>query len=103
MPRIEIIAPPEGDAPEAMRHAWVGCIMPSTGLTDAHTQRLNIATGEPSSEQCPAYIVEPRDALHALNQTTDSAEAMRYWEDRCDKLRGSKFLFNTSICREIDP
>lgn len=103
MPRIKIIAPPDGDAPQAMRHAWVGCVMRTIGVADEKTERLNIVTAEPVTEQCAAYIVEQKEALHALDEATESTEVMRYWEDRCHRLRGSNFLFNVSICDKIDP
>lgn len=110
--RIRIIACPPGEAPLAVRLAWVGLELPVTptsrklaltsgvlsgprslwpGLAALFTGGYGVRTG---------YAVIARDAVDMLQPKDPSAAA--WWREHCAHLLDGKrlFLFPTASCEE---
>jgi hypothetical protein len=113
---IEIVAVPPGEAPESIRAAWVGLVLPleragkrrvltSGVLTGARTTLGRLwagLTGHWRADE--GYMVDADAALDVLKQARP--DAARWWSENAPHLFGvgRKLLFAASACRVVpDP
>lgn len=112
---IRIVDVPPGEAPEAIRRAWVGLILPlapgETGLREM--TGAGVLTGPRSllgqlwylltgrGQRGLNYVVRVDDALDALEER--SPEAAAWWRENTPHMiaRGRTFGFAAEVCEEI--
>jgi hypothetical protein len=113
---IRIIATPPGEAPLAVRRAWVGLVLPlrpgETGPSEAGVSGVltgprgllariwRLLTGQ--YEVRWQYLVLVDDALDVLEEA--SPEAAAWWRENTPHLigRGRSFGFTAEVCEELD-
>lgn len=74
---IEIIATPAGEAPDWVREAWVGCILPIRGPARVLTSS-GVISGNP--ERVPGYCVPLEEALRSLERRGQK-DAANWWRN----------------------
>ncbi len=67
-PSIKIISMPAGEAPEEIREAWVGLVIPLTDHPLKDPRHIGVLGGAPSKENEDGYEVTVTDALNTLRQ-----------------------------------
>lgn len=111
--RIEIIAVPPGEAPEDVRAAWVGMILPLARDGRHRAMMSGVLTGAKSPigraiagltgkwKQGDGYAVDARTALVLLAR--EHPDAARWWSEHAPHLLtpGRQFLFAADVCREV--
>jgi hypothetical protein len=103
MPSIKIISTPPGEAPEEMRRAWVGLVMPVAEVTDEEVRsKYGVVPcdifGNPSEKEAKreVYRVDTRVALAILRAANQ--EACR-WFEKFVNPEGAPFLrFEKGSC-----
>ena len=112
--RIRITDVPPGEAPDWVRRAWVGMVLPlapgETGPRTPHTagvltgprgclmMLLAILLGRTSRET--GYVVEGPVAVELLAEKNE--EAARWWQEEAPHVlrRGHRFVFQAEVCQE---
>ena len=115
MARIRIIACPPGEAPRAVREAWVGLELPLPTGALAH-RRVWLTTGVVSGPRTwwqrvigilrgrvqvhPGYGVNGLDAINVL--ALKDPGAATWWRDNCPYLLDGKrrLMFPADVCQE---
>jgi hypothetical protein len=113
--QIRIKSTPRGEAPENIRQAWIGLVIPVTprfsgkrtatgfGVLSGPKSRLGrrIALMLGRGIQYEGYTVEADVALNLL--ASHSPEAATWWRTNAPKFvsPGRYFLFNADSCEEI--
>ena len=116
MPSIRIIKRPAGEAPESVRDAWVGLILPLPNDNSARRQQFpafgvlsgpknllgtiwNLMLGR--HLRYDGYAVATLDALLVL-ESHDPAAA-NWWRANTPHLLkpGARFIFEANVCEEI--
>jgi hypothetical protein len=97
---IRIVAAPSGEAPPAIRAAWIGCVLPLLAGRDSPEQGGEVSgvkTGRPEHHGA-GYVVRALDAIAALEK--HDAKAARWWRKHAPHmLRPEKlFLFSAGAC-----
>jgi len=100
--RIRITDIPPGDAPDAIRRAWIGLELP---LADGQTVSKPIAVvgvlsnGE---ESTTGYAVSGKTAVELL--TAHAPEAADWWRENADHVMtdGYQLVFPEYVCQRID-
>jgi len=113
--RIRIIACPPGEAPRAIREAWVGLELPLPTGASAH-RRVWLTTGVVSGPRTwwprvigilrgrvqmhPGYGVNGLDAINVL--ALKDPVAATWWRDNCPYLLDGKrrLMFPADVCHE---
>jgi hypothetical protein len=97
---IQIVAAPPGEAPPAIRAAWIGCVLPLIAGTDRPEQSIDargVTSGRPE-EHGLSYRVQGVDAILVLEQ--HDAEAARWWREHAPRFLqpGKLFAFSAAAC-----
>jgi hypothetical protein len=99
---IRILAIPPGEAPEAVRAAWVGLELPlSSGYTQPQTvPGIGVASGLPTGH-LRGYLVEGREAVACL--AAASPEAAAWWRTYAAHVLapGYQLVFPVEICHRV--
>jgi hypothetical protein len=97
---IRIVAAPPGEAPPAIRAAWVGCVLPLLVGKDGPEPSIRVkgVTSGQSVERGPVYKVRAADAISALEQ--QNAEAARWWNEHLPHIvqPGKLLAFSADVC-----
>ncbi len=117
--RVRIVAVPPGEAPEAIRRAWVGLVLPLAGGDDSESSKAtgygvlsrrpawgilarlwHRLTGRPARSR--QYIVPVDAAIAILDRT--SPDAAKWWRDHTPYLFGvgDQFGFAAEMCEEVE-
>jgi len=117
MRSIRIIATPPGEAPEHIREAWIGTVIPLLSRRDDGRMKsggLGVLTGPRTqlgsfwawargkSAKESGYVVSGRAAIAALEEHRPDAAA--WWREnvpRASKM-GWLLLFATEVCEVVD-
>lgn len=77
---IRITSMPAGQAPEEIRRAWIGLILPTVGESSPTTSQIGVLGGPSAPENRGGYEVLVQDAVEALEKA-GRIEASNWWED----------------------
>jgi hypothetical protein len=102
--RIRIVAAPPGEAPPAIRAAWIGCVLPLVAGTDG-PEFGGASRGVVSRKPAKAfsgYGVPAREALLILEQ--HDAAAAQWWREHAPRLLqpGKVLVFAADGCELLD-
>jgi hypothetical protein len=102
--QIRIIAAPPGEAPPAIRAAWIGCVLPLVAGTEG-PQFGGTSRGVVSRQPAKAfsgYGVPAIEALAILEQHDDAAA--RWWREHAPRLLqpGKVLVFAAHVCELLD-
>ncbi len=93
---IRITSRPAGEAPEEIRNAWIGAVMPVNATSEGMVLS-SILTHKEVMNDGDEFAVLPKDALRALGLI--NPQARLWWEDR---VRGtSHFVFKKECCEVL--
>ncbi len=98
--RIRIIAAPPGEAPPAIREAWIGCVLPLAGGTDRPDfggASRGVVSGKPANVGA-GYGVPALEALVVLEQHDPAAA--NWWREHAPRLLqpGKVLVFSAAVC-----
>lgn len=108
---VRIVKPPRGEAPEWVRSAWVGCVLPLAYPRKHSWVTYGVLSGYPKGfakfihrimkPAVEGYAVESATAISILSQ--NKIEAADWWRKNTPQLlqHGKVFVFNTEACEEI--
>lgn len=107
---IEIIATPAGEAPEWVRQAWVGVVIPLVESKVVTTKGIGVITSAKAGwlsclwwqltgriQSYTGYVVRFDDAISRLSVL--SPDAARWWRQNTPHLIGQNLMFKTEECR----
>ena len=113
VPSVKIVRAPSGEAPQWVREAWVGLVLPlkesglktlpSIGVLSGPKSSLGwlwaSLTGE--SITCTGYLTPAAAAIEILERARPEAAA--WWRDNAPKFlrEEAEFLFEASACERI--
>jgi hypothetical protein len=102
--RFRIVTPPPGEAPDEIRAAWVGCMLPVFATTDdsrVSAQVKGILSGQ-QSERFDGFTAQVIDAVAALER--HDAAAAGWWREKIPHLLqpGKLFAFPGWCCALVD-
>jgi len=102
--RIRIVATPPGEAPPAIRAAWIGCVLPLAAGTDS-PEFGGASRGVVSRRSVKAfagYGVPAREALSILEQ--HDAAAAQWWREHAPRLLepGKVLVFAADVCELLN-
>jgi len=112
MDSVLIVSPPQGEAPDWVREAWVGLRLPTkdgrgarrylsagvlTGPDGVLPMLLGLVTGRTNTAS--GYYVPSQEALAILDAARPEAAA--WWRAQAPRFfkRGHAFLFDDAACR----
>jgi hypothetical protein len=98
--RIRIIAAPPGEAPPAIRAAWIGCVLPLVGRTDSPEfggASRGVMSGKPANVGA-GYGVPALEALLVLERHDPAAA--NWWREHAPRLLqpGKVLVFAAAVC-----
>jgi hypothetical protein len=98
---IRIIDVPPGEAPEEVRRAWVGLVLPLAGRMRGPllARSFGVLTGR--TQTVHGYAVPAGRAVEILSR--HAPEAARWWTSSVPQLLGPRrlFIFHAEVCREV--
>jgi hypothetical protein len=112
--QVRIVQRPEGEAPEWVRDAWIGLVLPlvidypvetkGSGVLSGPKSRLSewlyftLGRGRPTS----GYVVHADRAVDVLAET--QPEAADWWRREAAYFirQGSQFVFDLPACEPVD-
>ena len=99
--QIRIIKVPRGNAPEWVRQAWVGCVLPDLG-PPANGRSFGLLTRTPRNAQ-GASCVPMQIALEILAEK--SPDAATWFRDTLGqgRITSDKFVFQPDECEVVPP
>jgi hypothetical protein len=110
---VRIISTPPGEAPEDVRKAWVGLVLP-LAVSGAQTRQTVGVLSRPKTflglllalllgrtERQRGYVVDAYRAIEILAKS--APDAARWWRDNAAaSIRpGKRFLFSAEACQEV--
>ena len=102
--RVRIVAAPPGEAPPAIRAAWIGCVLPLVAGTDSPEFG---STGRGVVSRKPAkafagYGVPAREAILILEQ--HDAAAAQWWREHAPRLLQPEkvLVFAADVCELLE-
>ena len=112
---IRIISTPPGEAPEHVRAAWIGLILPAAVSGPRTIQTVGVLSRPKTwfglllarifgrTQQARGYIVDAHRAVEIL--AAHSPDAAKWWrESAARSVRpGQYFLFQAEVCQEVTP
>lgn len=112
---IRITRTPPGEAPEHIRQAWVGLVLPVHERYDGPRTRLGVGvlTGPRTwlgvllgiltgrAKRATGYVVDAKTSLELL--ATHAPEAADWWRTHAPRFLepGRSFLFAADVCEEV--
>ena len=107
---IRIIRPPNGEAPNWVREAWIGLSLPTVVKTRRSWRSLGVLSGPTNlalqlwamitgkSMKVEGYLVNAKVAVDLLAET--QAEAANWWREHAPELLTGKrnFVFDVEAC-----
>jgi hypothetical protein len=113
--QIRITRTPPGEAPEHIRQAWVGLVLPVHERYDGPQTRLGVGvlTGPRTwlgvllgiltgrAKRATGYVVDAKTSLELL--ATHAPEAADWWRTHAPRFLepGRSFLFAADVCKEV--
>jgi hypothetical protein len=102
--RIRIVAAPPGEAPPAIRAAWIGCLLPLVAGTDSPeygSASRGVASGKPAKAYA-GYGVPALEALMILEQHDPAAA--QWWREHAPRLLqpGKVLVFAANVCELLE-
>jgi hypothetical protein len=99
--KIRIVSIPQGEAPQWVRHAWIGCELPCILDTCGHVPVPVVGVHTRSFRGSIAgFSVDQRVALEILHQHNPNAAA--WFGDHGYPRAGERFLFKTECCEVLE-
>lgn len=98
MQRIKIIGVPTGEAPQDIREAWVGLVLPTLGASEPSGMEAGVLGGEASPENLGGYHVLAGDAVEALRHA-GKGEAANWWDDLL--FEDEALIFGKQFCELV--
>ena len=97
---IKIVSMPAGQAPEWVRQAWIGLILPTTSPRKPVVSS-GVLGGEPGPSNIDDYQVKTDTAIKKLRKK--NPEAAKWWEDNTPWLLGPGhyFRFGKRFCEVV--
>lgn len=102
--RIRIVAAPPGEAPPAVRAAWIGCVLPLVAGTDSPDYG-SASRGVMSRTSVKPYAGYGVPALEALSILAEhDATAARWWRENAPRLLqpGKVLVFAADVCELLN-
>lgn len=100
--RIRIIAAVPGEAPEEVRRAWTGLVLPALPGSEGLLHRgptTGVLSGQPGGVG-EGYLVPTGEALEVLARS--QPEAAQWWRDKCSQYpTGHRLLFPAAVCEAM--
>ncbi len=95
---VRIVDVPAGEAPDAVRKAWLGLVLPSIGRK---VPRVISLFSYRKSDRDPKYLVPVESAISILEQK--SPEAAAWWRANTPHVlsRDRYFAFAVEDCEEL--
>ena len=111
---VRIIARPEGEAPEAVRDAWIGLELPLLYAQPVETLGFGVLTGPKyrwlenllcrlgRAQRISGYVVPADEAVERL--AGKDPEAARWWRENAARYiqPGASFVFDEPACEPLD-
>ena len=111
---VEIIARPDGEAPEWVRDAWIGLRLPLSHPDKRAWRGTGVLTGPRSSlgnllamvrgrtERMPGYLVDAETAIAILGRANPAAAS--WWRENVPHVldQGGGFVFEEGACRAVE-
>lgn len=77
---IKVISIPEGEAPEEIRAAWVGLVLPCYPIEGyLEGEEFEILSRKPAAKRRRCVVIPQTEALEILEK--EHPEAAKWWED----------------------
>ncbi len=93
--RIHVTSRPDGDAPEEIRDAWIGCVMVARPAIEG-SKNFGLFTGQERVGVLGGHRVSWQDAMEALER---QAPTMRAWWEA--HLLPMVLTFDTNCCEVL--
>ena len=87
--QIMIVKVPQGEAPDWVKQAWLGVVLPCIGAS--HSSADGVLSGEPANHGCAGYYVPQHLACEILAKTNPAAVA--WWKEKGYPKIGHSFVF----------
>ncbi len=114
MNAIKIVALPPGEAPQDVREAWVGLVLPLALPGRRRGRGAGVLTGPKSLFRWPlwylvnrqpvqqCYVVESATAINIL--AFYNPESARWWQENTPDflIPGRRFMFAAQVCDETE-
>lgn len=112
---IRIISTPPGEAPEQVRAAWIGLVLP-LAISGARTMETVGVLSRPKTrlglffarlfgrtKRQSGYVVEAQRAVEIL--AAHAPDAAKWWRESAafSIQPGQLFLFAAEVCQEVTP
>lgn len=103
---IRIIAIPSGEAPEDIRRAWVGIVLPVADVTKQELRArglvsMGVLGGPPDPANVVGYNVKTQNAIAAL-RIAGKENAVAWWEENVFPDMMPYLIFGTQFCEECE-
>src|SRR5580700_3492001 len=108
---IKIVSTPAGEAPEWVRQAWIGIVLPVAAPSKWLWRTVGVVSGSNPLKRLAALISPPKTAGYGVHSATAIAileqtapEAAQWWRDNAPRtLRADHiFVFHSTACDEFD-
>ena len=113
MAAVKIVSTPRGEAPEHVREAWIGLVLPLAQPGKRRVAAAGILTGPRTFigsliglvtgryERREGYVVESAKAIAILDNSRP--EAAQWWQKNTPHLLlpGHLFIFDSEACEEV--
>jgi hypothetical protein len=96
MAKVEITSTPPGQAPEWVRNAWIGLMLP---VDENPNGILQIGVHGGRAQNKGGYSVPTEEALKILGQAND--DAAQWWYDNLPVMP-SWLVFHRDVCRFVE-
>ena len=98
MPSVQVVGRPSGEAPEWVRDAWIGCVLPlSEVLEMALLPTVGVLSGKRvHSENDGGYRIDSDAAVQILRE--EHPEAAQWWVNQGFGFPGRVLVFGKQFC-----
>ncbi len=97
---VRITKPPPGDAPDDIREAWVGLVLPLRGgFKQPHKMRANQIVSGDLIEPQEVFLVEGSEALSILSK--ENYIAANFYTDSLADVVTPVFTFPVDVCEVV--
>ncbi len=97
---IIIAEAPPGDAPDDIREAWVGLVLPLRGgFKQPHKMRANQIVSGDEIEPQEVFLVEGSEALSILSE--ENTIAANFYRDSLADVATPVFTFPVDVCEVV--